>query len=130
MAVTINDADLYIDQNVIVIEDWTDSDDAKKQRLLNVAESTLKRVYPQYTIPDNAVYEYAAVLATAFNDTNVQKQNGVKSFSISGIQFTFNGGADDLESLIPPSALHLIGVENGIDLGGSSKAKRVKWTVM
>jgi len=129
MAVNIFEADSYIEENVIVIEDWTDSDDSKKQRLLNVGLSTLNRVYPSYTIPDNAVYEYAAVLARAFNDTNVQKQNGVKTFQISGLLVTFDGGKDSLESLIPNSAIDLISKENGVSLGGSG-GKRVKWSVL
>jgi hypothetical protein len=129
LAVNIFEADSYIEENVIVIEDWTDSDDSKKQRLLNVGISTLNRVYPSYTIPDNAVYEYAAVLARAFNDTNVQKQNGVKNFSVAGVSFTFNGGADTLESLIPTTAIDLISKANDVSLGGSG-GKRVKWTVL
>ena len=123
MAVNIFDADSYIETNVIVIDDWTDSDDAKKQRILNVASATLTRVYPDYTIPDNAVYEFAAVLATAYNDTNAQKQNGVKQFSVSGISYTF-GEKQSIESLIPSVARNLIGKENGVSLS------RVKWTVL
>jgi hypothetical protein len=129
LAVNIFEADSYIEENVIVIEDWTDSDDSKKQRLLNVGLSTLNRVYPSYTIPDNAVYEYAAVLARAFNDTNIQKQNGVKNFAVAGVSFTFNGGADTLESLIPTTAIDLISKANDVSLGGSG-GKRVKWTVL
>lgn len=129
MAVSIFGADVYIEQNVILIEDWTDSDDSKKQRLLNVAKSTLSRVYPTYTIPDNAVYEYTAVLATAYNDTNAQKQSGVRQFSVAGISYIFDSGKDSLESLIPSAALDLIGKENGVSLGGQG-GKRVKWTVL
>ena len=125
MAVNIFDADSYIESNVIVIEDWTDSEDAKKQRLLNVAQSTLARVYPTYTIPDNAVYEYAAVLATAYNDTNVQKQNGVKTFAVAGISFTFGNGKETIESLIPNTTRALIGTANNVKL-----YSRVKWTVL
>ena len=129
MAVNIIDADSYISTNVIIIEDWTDSDDAKKQRLLNVALSTLSRVYPTYTIPDNAVYEYAAVLAVAFNDTNVQKQNGVSHFSVGDITYIFDGGKESIESMIPTITLHLIGEANSVDIGGTG-GKRVKWTVL
>jgi hypothetical protein len=129
MAVNIFDADSYIESNVIVIDDWTDSDDDKKQRLLNVAQSTLNRVYPQFTIPDNAVYEYVAVLAVAFNDTNAQKQNGVKSFSVAGIQFTFDGGKVPMELMIPSTTRHLIGSANGVNIGGNG-GKPVKWTVL
>lgn len=130
MAISTFDADSYIETNVIVIDDWSDCDEAKKQRLLNVALSTLNRVYPSYTIPDNAVYEYAAVLATAFNDTNVQRQNGVASFAVAGISFTFKGGKDTVESLVPATAKALIGKENGVDLSGSTGGKSVKWTVL
>ncbi|MFL6479399.1 MAG: hypothetical protein ACJ8F5_00310 [Bacillales bacterium] len=129
MAVSTFGADAYIETNVILIEDWTDSDDERKQRILNVANSTMSRVYPTYTIPDNAVYEYAAVLATAFNDTNAQKQNGVKQFSVAGISYMFDGGKESLESLIPTVALDLIGKANGVSLGGQG-GKRVKWTVL
>jgi hypothetical protein len=129
LAVNIFDADSYIESNVIVIEDWTDSDEAKKQRLLNVAGSTLARVYPDYTIPDEAVYEYAAVLSVAFNDTNTQKQNGVKQFSVAGITYMFDGGKESVESLIPSTSKHLIGVVNEVSLGGQG-SKRVKWTVL
>jgi L-cysteine desulfidase len=129
MAVTIVDADTYIELNVIVIDDWTGSDEAKKTRLLNVALSTLTRVYAQYTIPDEAVYEYAAVLSVAFNDTNVQKQNGVKQFSVAGISYMFDGGKDTVESLIPSVSIDLISKANGVTLGGAGR-KRVKWTVL
>jgi hypothetical protein len=129
MAVNIIDADSYIESNVIVIDDWIDSDEAKKQRLLNVALSTLTRVYSQYTIPDEAVYEFAAVLSVAFNDTNVQKQNGVKQFSVAGISYMFDGGRESVESLIPSVAVDIIGKANNVSLG-SQGGKRVKWTVL
>jgi hypothetical protein len=130
MAVNIIDADSYIESNVIVIDDWTDSDDDKKQRILNVAQSTLNRVYSQYTIPDEAVYEYAAVLAVAFNDTNVQKQNGVQQFSVAGISFTFRTGKESIESLVPSTAIDLIGKANNVSLFGGQGGKRVKWSVL
>jgi hypothetical protein len=129
MAFNMFDADYYIETNVIVIEDWVDCDEDKKIRLLNVANSTMARVYPSYTIPDEAVYEFAAVLSVAFNDTNVQKQNGVKQFSVSGISYMFDGGKVSIESLIPAAAIDLIGKANGISIGGTG-GKRVKWTVL
>lgn len=127
MAVNITDATTYIETNVIDVEDWTDSDDAKKQRILTVAERVLSRQYSQYTIPDEAVYEYTAVLAVAFNDTNKQARNGVKSFSIAGISFNFEGGSKSIERLIPQSALDLIGDANG---GIKLSTRRVGWTVL
>jgi len=128
MAVNITDANTYIQANVIDIEDWRDADDAKKQRILNVAQNTLQRRFPQYTIPDEAVYEFAAVLAVVFNDTNRLKQHGIDSFTIDGVgSFKFRGGPVDVESQIPKTALALIGDANGVKL---SSGRRVMWTVL
>lgn len=129
MAVDSFSADAYIEENVIDIEDWQDADDSKKQRIVNVASQVLTRKYADYTIPDNAVYEYAASLAIAFNDTNRMNNQGVAGFSVTGVaSFTFKETQKrDLESFIPKTALDLIGAENGgVKLGG----KVVKWTVM
>jgi hypothetical protein len=128
MAVNITDANTYIEANVIDIEDWRDADDAKKQRILNVAQTTLQRRFPQYTIPDEAVYEFAAVLAVVFNDTNRLKQHGIDSFTIDGVgSFKFRGGSADIESFIPKTALAIIGDANGVQLSGG---RRVMWTVL
>lgn len=123
MTVTIADADAYISANVINNEDWTDADDAKKQRILNVAGSTLGRAFSKYTIPDNAVYEFSAVLAVIFNDTNRYQLQGVSSFSVSGVA-TFNFKNDgvvsasdvDLTKYIPDIVYKLVGEENGVTL--------------
>lgn len=128
MAVNITDANTYIQANVINIEDWLDADNAKKQRILNVAATTLQRRFPQYTIPDEAVYEFAAVLAVRFNDTNRLNQQGIDSFTIDGVgSFKFRNGQADIESFIPKSALALIGDVNGVQLSGG---RRVMWTVL
>jgi hypothetical protein len=112
---TITDADAYIAANCIDVDDWNDADDAKKQRLLNVAERTITKRFPSYTIPDNAVYEFANALAIAFNDTNKLQQQGVSAFSISGVaSFQFEkAGARELAMMIPQAALDLIGEANG-----------------
>lgn len=133
MAVNIGAAEAYISLNCIVIEDWTDSDEATKQRILNVAARTLSTKYPKYTIPDNAVYEFANVLATVFNDTNKLAKQGITSFQIDGVgQFVFNNsgvtGPDvDISRFIPQSALDIIGAENG---GITIGKRRVSWSVM
>lgn len=128
MAVTLDDANDYIAANCIDIEDWTDADEAKKQRILNVASRTLTSKYPQYTIPDAAVYEFANELAIAFNDTNRLQIQGVASFGITGVaNFTFKDWAKSgVEAWIPQSALDLIGAENGVSLS----RRATKWTVM
>ncbi|AYA77341.1 hypothetical protein DOE78_18855 [Bacillus sp. Y1] len=129
MALNTFDADVYIETNVIDIEDWQNADDEKKQRVLNVAESVLKRKYPDYTIPANASYEFAAALAVAFNDTNRMNNQGIASFSITGVgSFNFKDTQRrDMESFIPKTTFDLIGEANGgIKLGG----RVVKWTVL
>ena len=127
MALSISDADIYISENVIDTEDWTDSDVERKQRLINVANRTLVKRFKQYTIPDNAVYEFSAYLAAAFNDTYKLQQYGVKQFSIKGIAFTFDGAlAKDLNALIPQSVFDLVGEANGVVLSKQRVGRSVR----
>ncbi|KYC67177.1 hypothetical protein [Heyndrickxia coagulans] len=128
MAVNVTDADAYIGANVIVTEDWEEADEAKKLRILNVAATTLTRRFPSATIPDDAVYDFAAVLATAFNDTNKYAQQGISSYSVSGVAtFGFaNTGAKDLADMIPKSTVALINEVNEVKVSLS----RAKWTVL
>jgi hypothetical protein len=129
MAVNITEADLYVEQNIIDIEDWQDADPSKKQRMLNVAERSLANQYAEYVIPDNAVYEFAAVLAVAYNDTNRLNNHGIASFSITGVgSYNFKDTQSrNLTSFIPQSALDLISEANGgIKLGGSRVGRSVR----
>lgn len=130
--VTIENADEYIALNCIDTEDWTDADEAKKQRILNVASRTLSVKFPDYTIPGAAVYEFANVLCVIFNDTNRYSKHGVAAFGVAGVaNFTFKAdlvfGPDvDLSKFIPQSALDIIGEENGVVL----HKRAPLWTVM
>jgi len=133
MAVSITDADAYISLNCIDVEDWTGSDEARKQRILNVAGRTLSVKYSTLTIPDNAVYEFANVLATVFSDTNRLQQQGVIQFSLPDTA-TFGFKPDlvtrpgeDPAKFIPQSALDLISAENG---GVKLSKRSVGWTVL
>jgi hypothetical protein len=114
------------------VEDWQASDDARKQRMLNVAGRTLTLAYPKYTIPDAAVYEFSNVLSVMFNDTGVLQRRGEASFGLTGVfNVTFKDGTtgmpyDDLRKYIPQTALGLIGAENGVTISKRS----AKWTVM
>ncbi|MGM1023546.1 MAG: hypothetical protein ACQEXV_24170 [Bacillota bacterium] len=116
MAITITEADEYIRFNCIDTEDWIDSDDERKTRLMNVAARTISRKYPKYTIPDPAVYEFANVLSIKFNDTFKNAQNGATGFSVAGISFQFQDVNKDVDKMIPQSVLDLIGEENGVKL--------------
>ena len=90
MAATLGGAETYITDYVIDNEDWTDAEDDKKQRILNVANRTLTTEYSDRLIPDDAVYEFCATLAVVFNDTNKLQQQGVAGFSVTGVaSFTF-----------------------------------------
>lgn len=133
MALSITDATAYIALNCIDVDDWTDAEDAKKLRIVNVANRTLTTRYPTYTIPENAVYEFGNVLATVFNDTNRLQQQGVISFALQGTaSFNFKDAAvtqpgGDLTKFIPQTALDLISAANG---GVSLSKRRVGWTVL
>jgi hypothetical protein len=128
MAVSIINADIYINEYSLDPDDWNEADDLKKTRYLNVALSTLQRQYADKVIPDNAVYEFAAVLSVVYNDTFKNIQYGVKSFSVAGITYGFDGSPKSLTDLIPPQAKSLITEANG---GGSgSTGSRVQWTVL
>lgn len=134
MAITIEDADTYIYSNVVVVEDWEDSDDNRKQRILNVAARELTAAFPDYTIPDNAVYEFSAVIATLLNDTNKYAQQGVKAFGLSGVaNFTFEDAAfnSDLTKYIPKTATDIINADpDNEDKPPVSVGKKAFYTVI
>ncbi len=122
MAWNLIEATDYIRLNTLDNEDFLDADDTRKTALLNVSNRELTRKFNGYTIPNEAVYIFAATLASAFNDTNKLQQQGVAGFSISGISFTFKDWAKKpIESMIPPEVYELVGAPSG---------RAVKWTVL
>ncbi len=149
MAATLEGANEYIDAFIIDNEDWFDADDAKQQRIVNVANRTLVTEFAQkdykladgttrrYQIPDEAVYEFCAGLAVVFNDTNKLQQHGIAGFSVTGVaSFTFKEnnvktpGGIALKAFIGQEVYDLINEapenEGMPKLGG----KQVKWTVL
>ncbi|QVY62985.1 hypothetical protein [Cytobacillus gottheilii] len=127
MAWNLAEALEYIQLNTLDNEDYLDADETRQTALLNVSNRTLERKFSGKTIPDEAVYLFAAVLGAAFNDTNKLQQQGVAAFSISGISFTFKDWAKrPIDHLIPSEVYELVGEANGEKLGGRS----VKWTVL
>ncbi|GAA0840475.1 hypothetical protein GCM10008915_36040 [Bifidobacterium pullorum subsp. gallinarum] len=132
MAVSAIEATTYIDANCIDIEEWESADEAKKQRIVNVASRDLSLFYPTYTIPDAAVYEFANVLATVFGDTARLAQQGISQFSVSGVAaFSYSDAAVDIpggstRKYIPQIALDIIGAENGVTISKRSP----KWVTM
>jgi hypothetical protein len=128
MAISVFDADAYIAENVIDNEDWNDAGAEKKQRTINVASSTLSRKFPAYTIPDNAVFEFAAALAVAFNDTNRLNNQGIAGFSITGVgSFNFKDTQSrQIDTFIPQTAYDLIGEANGISLSARRVGRSVR----
>ncbi|MGM0807513.1 MAG: hypothetical protein ACQET8_22670 [Bacillota bacterium] len=124
-------ADDYINLNVIEVDDWVKADDTRKERILNVATSTIQRKYPHYTIPENAIYEFCATLASLFNSTNKLQMQGVTGLTIDGVSaFQFNDKKTsffdkDIADYIPKSSLHLIGQENGVNLSSGLTVGRM-----
>ncbi|KAA0747494.1 hypothetical protein DN389_05535 [Bacillus sp. AY3-1] len=111
----IEAANEHIDTFVISSEDWHDADDDKKVRLMNAAGRSLHKQFDGCVIPDNAIYEFSAYLAIVYNDTNKMQQQGIASFSVTGVgSFTFKENnvksavGQSLEGLIPDSVLELI----------------------
>jgi len=128
LAATVEGANDYINTFLVDTEDWIDTDDAKKERLLNRASSTLTRVFSKYIIPDKAVYEFVNVLAIAYNDTNRLNKHGISSFSITGVgSFNYKDTlrVED-EDLIPKESISAIEEENDVKFGG----KRIRRTVL
>lgn len=128
MVWNLTEADAYIRLNTLDNEDYIDAEAERQTALLNVASTTLTRKYNAYTIPNEAVYIFATVLGAAFNDTNKLAKQGVSSFNVKGISFSFkNATSKDLASLIPAESVALIGEANDVTL---SSGRSVKWTVM
>jgi len=129
MALDITQADEYISLYCIDVEDWFDGDDARKQRIVNVAARQLTTKYPKLTIPDNAVYEYSNDLSTAYNDSNRLQQQGVASFSLTGVaSMTFKDWAKSgLDAWISETVLDLISEANG---GVSLSRRKIRTTVL
>lgn len=118
----LDEATEYIRLNTLDNEDFLDGEDERKTALLNVASRTLTRKYSGYTIPEEAVYLFSAVLAAAFNDVNKLQQQGVASFSVRGIQFSFKDWAKKgLDDLITDEVADIIGAPSG---------RQVRWTTL
>lgn len=118
----------YITYNAIDNEDFLASDSTAQTRFLNVALRTLQREYKNYVMPNEAVYLFAAVLNANFNDTTVQAQRGIASFSVKGITYTFKDWAlKDLSEFISEDVRNLV-IEANPDLDGGSG--KVKWVTL
>lgn len=118
----LDEATEYIRFNTLDNEDYLDADETRQNALLNVSKRTLDRKFSGKTIPIEAVYIFAAVLGAAFNDTNKLQQQGVASFSVKGITYTFKDWAKrPVDHLIPEEVYDLVGAQRG---------RAVKWTVL
>lgn len=129
-------ADTYVKRNVLDWEDFIELNDEgedgidKKHARLNVAYRTLRSVYKGYVIPEEAVYYFAAVLASVYNDTLVQAQRGVASFSVRGLSFTFKDWAKkDLDEYITDDIDGIIQDANDDD-NKRTRGVRVRFGVM
>ena len=118
----------YITYNAIDNEDFLASDSTAQIRFLNVAMRTLQSKFKNYELPNEAVYLFAAVLNANFNDTTVQAQRGIASFSVKGITYTFKDWAlKDLSEFISEDVRNLV-IEANPELDGGNG--KVKWVTM
>ncbi|PEB51640.1 hypothetical protein CON65_20555 [Bacillus pseudomycoides] len=100
---------------------------------MNSADRTLHNQFKGNVIPDNAIYECSAYLAIVYNDTNKMQQQGIASFSVTGVgSFAFKENNvssaiwQPLSELIPDSVLQLIEAESeDLQLTG----RVIGWTV-
>lgn len=137
MAVNLENANTYVESFIIDNEDWFDAEEAKRLRIINVADRTLRTEFPRHSIPDDAVYEFCAGLAVVFNDTNRMQQHGVASFSVTGVaSFTFKEnnvktpGGQSMSAFISKEVYDIINeAEENADLPKLG-SRAVKWTVM
>ncbi|WP_262372746.1 hypothetical protein [Sutcliffiella horikoshii] len=120
---SIVDADAYIETNVIDIEDWQEADQAKKQRIINAANTTLQKRFKKYEIPELAVYHFAAILAIVFSDINRLQQHGVAGISVTGVSSTTfkennvkTPGGTTLHKFIPEEVYDMISELNNVKL--------------
>ncbi|WP_078390719.1 hypothetical protein [Shouchella patagoniensis] len=134
MPLELTAADEYIQLNVLDRDDWQDADQQQKTSFLKVSETTLKRKFRKYDVPNTAIYHFAALLALIYNDTNKLQQHGVASFSITGVaSFTFKENNVKTPGGIAPSEFitadvyELVGEANGVDL---TTRRRVGRTVI
>ncbi|MDP4549843.1 hypothetical protein Q9251_03000 [Alkalihalobacillus macyae] len=130
----IYEASDYIASNVIDNEDWIDSDEERQNRIFNVANSTLVRKFKGKVIPDAATYEFCAVLAVVYNDTNKLQQQGIASVSTTGIESVVfkqgnvkHAGSNSADEFIPPIVYELIEDENGSVNNGSKWGSTVRY---
>lgn len=114
MAVTVENADTYFQNEVFLNDTWVNSDSTSKQRALKNAENMLYRFYTaldpvEKPAPDVAVYEQAYFLMLI--DETIQKSAlGVKQVSVSGISIS----VDAPKYPISPEAKAIIFKELGI----------------
>ena len=124
----LTEAREYVRYNAIDNEDFLDGDETQQVRFLNVAKRTLTQRYRNMTIPNEAVYLFAATLNANFNDTAIMAQRGIASFNVSGIGFTFKDWAKkELSGFITEEITTLIEEANG---GDSGSGGRVKWVTL
>ena len=119
----------FIKYHAIDNEDFLGADNDVQIKLLNVSKATLTRKFKGLIIPNNAVYLFAATIGSLYNDTNKQAQQGVASFSISGISFTFKDWAKkSITDYITEDVTELISEANGgIHV---SSGRSIKWVSM
>ena len=114
-------ADEFIRFNWLDTDDWFASDTTRKTALCNVAWRVLTRKFSDYEIPDEAVYLFAAVLASIRNDVFKATQNA-EVIDVGDTRVTLKQtNKTELDDLIPRLVYDII---------GAPYKPRVLWTVL
>lgn len=118
MAVTVANADVYFNDNVVHYEEWAGADEPKKQRALNQASKMLYRVYgfkydpERNPVPEEAIYEQALWLLR-LDDSIRKKDQGVNMIGVDGIQIMFA----NTDISLAPEVIRILGRRVGRTLG-------------
>jgi hypothetical protein len=122
MAITVENADAYFQNEVFLNDAWVNADTASKQRALKNAENMLYRFYKALDpvdkpVPDKAVYEQAYFIMLI--DETIQKSAlGVRQVSVSGIAISLDTYGKTTRGLpISPEAQAVVSQEAGIGGG-------------
>ena len=114
-------ADEFIRFNWLDTDDWFAADTTRKTALCNVAWRVMTRKFSDYEIPDEAVYLFAAVLASIRNDVFKATQNA-EVIDVGDTRVTLKQtNKTELDDLIPRLVYDII---------GAPYKPRVLWTVL
>lgn len=118
MAITVSDADSYLNESVVHNGEWVAASPEMKQRALNNASRVLYRHYSAYDeetrpIPDEAVFEQALWILRV-DDSVRRTEQGATSIQVDGISLSFA----QIGRAIAPAVISILGRKVGQSISG------------